>query len=89
MTRFIPYGTLFKLPARRSTNVAPGAGDEPDWAFVPVAKTVECLQCGQPFPIRDLLSGELNEEGPCPACNHNAMSYWARPSAGPFRRASS
>lgn len=77
MTAFTPHKTLFKLPHRRATFLLPTLGLDPDSAWVPVAKTVECLGCQSRYPLRDLLKHELEETGPCPKCGLTASVYWA------------
>lgn len=41
----------------------------------PDSLVVECVNCAAMYPVKDLLSGEL-EETHCPACNEMASLYW-------------
>ena len=74
LVEFIPYATLFKIPYRRATQLC---GEKEDGtAWVPPADRVVCLECERLFLLKDLLAGELNEEGPCPSCKTLAKDHW-------------
>lgn len=57
---FVEYGTLFKLEHPSETTVC---------------TLVYCLNCGAPFPLSDLMEGEL-EENVCPSCKMTAAEYF-------------
>jgi uncharacterized paraquat-inducible protein A len=42
----------------------------------PDSQTVECVACGAMFPLRDLLTYEL-EESECPRCSTTVGMYYA------------
>lgn len=68
---FVPYQTMFKLPV---LGVTPGFKGLPvNW---PVRSEVLCVKCGDPFPLKDLLECEL-EENHCPHCDTTAQVHWA------------
>lgn len=42
----------------------------------PDSTLVECVQCGDLYPLKDLLEGELREDC-CPNCGTTAERYWS------------
>jgi len=69
---FVPYRTMFKLPALRKATGLQAISPSP----LSIRSSVLCVECGAAFPLSDLLSGEL-EENQCPLCKTTAEEYWA------------
>lgn len=69
---FVPYRTMFKLPVLCKAAGLGALVPSP----LPIRNSVLCVECGEDFPLRDLLGGELEEDN-CPCCKTTADEYWA------------
>lgn len=64
------YNTMFKLlrPKMRAIQTVM----YPEKVYEP---TVQCVNCFESYPLKDLLEGEL-EEYQCPSCHVTVWEFW-------------
>ena len=76
---FSPYSTMFKL-----SDVPSSILRKSEYSFAKevfpyivsmVPRTVVCVNCSSSYPLKDLLSGDL-EEDQCPSCKMWSPQYW-------------